>query len=327
MIRNIIKFLFPDDTKLKVECLTRIQKGENGKVVIHREFYTMRSYLVHYFCASFILPFRERKKRYIDTWSMREGFQHMNMRQIMQIGAIAFDAVASSSGDPTDPLSFSHTVTGSNVGLIVGLGTHNASITHTSVTYNSVSMTSEANIEFAAVNLRTSMWSLIAPATGANTVSCDLSGSSRVIAGAVSFSGADQTDLVEAAVTSTIDTNNTATQDITTITANSIVVDCVTSVISDGNLPTVGAGQTSRWNIKLASGNYHGVGSTEPTTSPATVTMSWTFAGTPRHALAAVAVKEAATSAIKTINGLARASAKTVSGLAIASVKTWNGLT
>lgn len=39
------------------------------------------------------------------------------------------------------------------------------------------------------------------------------------------------------------------------------------------------------------------------------------------------ALKEAASSAVKTIDGLARASVKTVNDLAIASVKTWNGLT
>jgi hypothetical protein len=40
----------------------------------------------------------------------------------------------------------------------------------------------------------------------------------------------------------------------------------------------------------------------------------------------AIEIKAAATTAIKTINGLSKASVKTVNGLAIASVKTWNGL-
>jgi len=49
--------------------------------------------------------------------------------------------------------------------------------------------------------------------------------------------------------------------------------------------------------------------------------------GTRDEILAVVYVSETvATSALKTINGLARASVKTVNGLALASVKTINGL-
>lgn len=203
---------------------------------------------------------------------------------------IAVSNYSNGSSNSINPLTFSHIITGSSTGLVVGISTHTTGgITHDSVSYNGVAMNKETEISYVGVNLKTSIWSLINPSVGTHDIVATLSGDSKVIGGAISFTGANQTDLINVVVIST-STGSVATQNITTITPNSIVVDTVTSVASDNQLPTVGTNQIERWNIKLDVGSYHGIGSTEMATTTRVVEMSWVFGGTPYHALAAVAV-------------------------------------
>ena len=65
---------------------------------------------------------------------------------------------------------------------------------HRSATYNSVAMTSGAGSN-ATDPGEAEQFSLIAPATGANSVALSGGGSTDVVGGAISFTGADQTDL------------------------------------------------------------------------------------------------------------------------------------
>jgi hypothetical protein len=68
-------------------------------------------------------------------------------------------------------------------------------------------------------------------------------------------------------------------------------------------------------NLGSTPPRYYGTGADLPANP-------WTDAAAP--APAPTVTSAGASSAIKTINGLAKASVKTVNGLAIASVKTWN---
>lgn len=183
--------------------------------------------------------------------------------------AVAFDAAASSSSKVTT-LTYSHTVgaAGSDRLILVSTLVNDGDATTSSVTYAGVSLTNY--LTHAAEGKAISLWRLVAPATGANDVVITLSGETDVVGGSTSWTGADQSPTLTTAVNS----GNSATS---TVDITSAVNDFVTDSRSGSNTPTVGAGQTERWN--LAQGGRLSAGSTE--TGAATVTMSWSNSSSP----------------------------------------------
>src|SRR3990172_8899086 len=85
--------------------------------------------------------------------------------------ALAVDAVSSTSDDGAPAsITWSHTCTGTDLGLIVGTSWVGDGVT-ASATYNGVAMTSKGmNISSTSSALRIEQFELIAPATGANNV-------------------------------------------------------------------------------------------------------------------------------------------------------------
>lgn len=192
--------------------------------------------------------------------------------------AVAFDATSYSGNQTVTPYSWSHTCSGSDRVLIVGVTvmdpTGNAP-TVTGVTYNGVALTqiqSNGWDDAGSFYLRSYLWRLIAPATGANTVQVTLSAAPNTsIGGAVSVTGAHQTT----PETGTAGTNNITGSAISTTlgsTVNDLCADC--TVVWDGTGLVVDAGQTERWKESNADTVWHG-GSTEP--GAASVTMGWTW--------------------------------------------------
>lgn len=89
-----------------------------------------------------------------------------------------------------------------------------------------------------------------------------------------------------------------------------------------------GTAPTSSATNRVATGNDNIIFDSNGTLSVGVNNMTITPpAGQTRELMYGALIKPAASSAIKTFNGLANASTKTVNGLARASVKTWNGLT
>ena len=135
--------------------------------------------------------------------------------------AIAFDAVTGGNRNPIagNNLSFSHTCTGSDRFLLVFVA-DNMSGNVTGITYNGVTMTdisSGYNVN-GAVDL--TVYGLIAPATGANTVSINFAASSSWGAAvAHSYTGVDQSTFP------TIFTNNKVTSTSITTSATTTVDD------------------------------------------------------------------------------------------------------
>jgi hypothetical protein len=204
--------------------------------------------------------------------------------------ALAIDAVSSASdgGSPAS-LTWSHTCSGADRGLIVGTSWVGDGIT-ASATYNGVPMISKGmNISANSSALRIEQFELIAPATGPNNVVVTYSSNvAGAIGGAVSFTGAHQTTLTGTQVQAD-GVAGPATVNVSSA-ADEIVCDVVLKNGTD--TITVGADQAERWNVDIgASGLHNGGGSTEP--GAGTVTMSWTFSGTV-WIIAAVAVKPAA---------------------------------
>lgn len=223
---------------------------------------------------------------------------------------IGFDAASSaaSSGGGTSPLTWSHTVSvsGTNRILIVGVSIKNdTGQTVTGVSYAGVSFPLIGNpnnpIKFGnnAGNARAELWYLVAPATGTNNVIVTLSASARVVGGAVSLTGVDQTNPIDA-FNSNIGTSTTPSVMVTTVANNAWVVDTIAS-----SPPTSGAsptgGQTQQWNAATGGSGSAvqvlGAGSTlGPNTPPGGVPMSWLLGGSSNWAIAAASLKPVASS-------------------------------
>lgn len=174
--------------------------------------------------------------------------------------AIAFDAVSDSGlKEAVASYTFSHTTgTLTNGILFVTVSSRDTSSTDVAVsgvTYNSVAMTKarEDIQETAAASgtwIATSIWYLVAPTSGANTVEVTFTGTIvRSVAGSATFSGAAQsspidgttTDFVEAGITTVLDATVTTTVD------NCWIIDAFYSganggVTADGNMTTIFSG-------------------------------------------------------------------------------------
>ena len=193
--------------------------------------------------------------------------------------AVAFDASSSGSASLTSSLTFSHTCSGTERVLIVGVVINANAASVSTVTYNSVSLTFIGS----AINTgdtRVELWGLIAPSTGANNIVVTVSNSTSFFcAGGTSFTGADQTTAWNGLQTAT---GSSSAQSVTVTSATgNMVTDCVSTVTFT---PTVGAGQTQRWSTSASLSNARG--STE--TGAASVTMSWTTSLAAEYALAAI---------------------------------------
>lgn len=185
--------------------------------------------------------------------------------------------------------SFSHTCTGSNLVLIVGVHLDTIDDQTTSVTYNSVSMTLEAE-ESGTYN--TSMHRLAGPATGANTVAVSWAGSFFSAHGAMSFTGVNQSDPT-GAVQQISGNGSSVTDDVT----DSATDDMVVAVVSVNNITaniTEGANQTERYESLGPFGDrISGAGSSEPGGS-GTITMSHSWTGNQLHAQVSINLNQVA---------------------------------
>lgn len=125
---------------------------------------------------------------------------------------IAFDAFSSGSVLPGSSITFSHTCTGSNRILIVGISSNNADVI-TGVTYAGISLTLGKKNSVTSPTMY--MWYLLTPATGANNVVVSASsGGEYLRAVSASYTGVKQSGQPDA----TAEQNITATAITTTLT-------------------------------------------------------------------------------------------------------------
>jgi hypothetical protein len=206
----------------------------------------------------------------------------------MSGAAVTFDAATTGTvGHTVSTITFSHTTTGANRLLIVGVAFDTATPTVTSVTYAAVGMT-QVFAQTVGSSGTVAMYRLVAPATGANNVVITLSASSVFLqGGAVSFTGVDQTTPL-GTPTSTSTFADPGTVDIASATGE-VVIDALWSTCCATN--TVGAGQTSRVNFNdVTTSGQSLCMSTEP--GATTVTMSWS--GSTANAIGGVSIKPSA---------------------------------
>ncbi len=194
--------------------------------------------------------------------------------------SIAFDA-ASNSGKKTavSSYSWSHTCTGGNRLLVVGDGhSSSADRTVTGITYNSDPMASVRSDlgEEGSLNFRSTLYYLIAPDTGSNTVAVTLSDTiGQAAGGAISYTGAKQSSQPDAHNGGKAD-STTPTINVTTSADNSWVVSTVVGYVA-GSGQTFTCDNSERWSVNIDS-SYRAAGGSDtngPKTPAGSQTMSW----------------------------------------------------
>ena len=218
--------------------------------------------------------------------------------------AIAFDATSNAQATSTSSLSWQHTVGtgGSNRILVVGVSWRNSgpgTQTVSGVTYNSQALTLIRKDEkFDSESRSTAMYYLKNPPTGsAYNIVVSFSGGDfyKCVGGAISLTGVDQTNPVDAHNGVAGGVNSPASVTVTTNTDGAWVLDTVI-VRNPTATTTVGAGQTQRWNRNMT--DVHGAGSHEgPKTPAGNVTMSWTIGTNDPYSISAAAFKPASSNA------------------------------
>lgn len=189
-------------------------------------------------------------------------------------GEIAFDAASSVTPlSLTSPVTWSHTVAGSETLLFVGVILKTPlGGTISGVTYNGTSMTLidslDGNNIVSNSGFKNSIYYLVAPAAGSNTVSVSFTGTGASAAGgSISLTGVHQTNPLDNHACNGSTTGD-ASVTITPVYNRTWALDNVD--IFSGT-PTAGASQTARWNNAFNSGSTIG-----PIRPPAATTFSWT---------------------------------------------------
>lgn len=212
--------------------------------------------------------------------------------------AIAFDTAT--EADKTvwtgSPDSFSHTCTGSDRGLLFhfGYGVSSA-LSSMSATYNGTSMTIEE--ELVNTNRGLHMLSLTNPDSGSNTLTVTYTrptGFSDAWAAAWSYTGVDQTDMVEASSQTTIGASTTLDISVTTLTDNAW--GAASWVTRENRTITVSSPTVERYQNSGEAG-VNGVtsgGGDEVQATAGSCTLVWTSGSSEAGPMTAVAIKPSA---------------------------------
>ena len=199
------------------------------------------------------------------------------------MSSIGFDSVSNTTSTASNytSISWSHTVNvvDSTV-LIVGLSWRNVGAgtqTVTSVTYNGSAMTLVRKDEYhQSASKSTGIYYLVNPASGAHTVQVTWEGTIyKAVGGAVSFTGVDQTNPVNASAGTAGATGTALSTSITTTVANTMLFDVV-NVRNPSSSSSAGGGQTSRWNF-MNSSHVNGAASTMSHATASQTAMTWTI--------------------------------------------------
>ncbi|MBK7238075.1 MAG: tandem-95 repeat protein [Sterolibacteriaceae bacterium] len=184
--------------------------------------------------------------------------------------ALAVDASSSGSTPNATSVTVSHTTSGSNRLMLVGISLEPENESVTSVTYNGVNLTLVGREDNPAGKSRVEIWQLVAPATGTHDVVVNLTAGSNkgVIVGVTTFTGVNQ-------INPTLDFssasgNSTAASTTLASATNDLVFGVVHSY--KGTSVAQGGGQTEYWDI--SANNANGGGTIKA--GAASVTSSWT---------------------------------------------------
>lgn len=220
--------------------------------------------------------------------------------------AIFLDHATKSLDDISDPHTVSHTV-GTEYGnrLLVVVVVQNSAHSVTGVTYNSVAMTQAATQQNSDATGRVSLYYLVNPSTGANTVSVDQSAGGTCTVYASSWYGVSQTSpLDDTGVTAA--TSSAVSTTVTPTTNGQLIIDGLhTKASSNSVVPVTQNALTpdTIWNQGFDEGAWNNGSSFKVQTTAAETTMTWTTSASAIYAHVVATFKSAdPTSSIVSIN-------------------------
>jgi len=183
-------------------------------------------------------------------------------------------------------LTFSHTCSGSDRILLVGITTYAGAggDNVSTVTYNGVAMT-RINTEQAGTSTpRGYLYYLINPSTGANDISISCPASGTILAVSSSYTGAKQSGQPDAENSNSLTTGTSQTESVTTIDDNCWLVGWL--ITNNGSNPTAGAGTSIVFN-ETASGQTNNtfIDSNGAKTPAGSHSLNITWTGSTRNAL------------------------------------------
>ena len=187
---------------------------------------------------------------------------------------ITIDNTSKAAAD-TATLTFSHTVgSGLNSLLMVGVEVH-ANTKVKSVVWtagSTVALTQVGAVTDSGNNVTVELWKLVNPPAGAGDIAITLPSQHRVVGGATSFFGVDQTAPLGTVAKNSADSGTPATVTVSA-TTGSLVLDAVGASPVTALVAT-GTGQTKQY--EASSDTVTGAGSTA-VSNESTVTMAWSL--------------------------------------------------
>lgn len=188
-------------------------------------------------------------------------------------GGIAFDSASSNPTPAVGPITWSHAVVGtSNTVLIVATNGANSG-NHSTCTFNGVSMNEVTHYAYPAFYDITVLQ--LTGVSGTHDIQCNNASGQQIGAGAVAFTGVNQSTPVRGFDGATNTTGGSS------ITINSAVGDVVVDVVmalTNSGVVNAGDGQTKETNYGWDSGSPNNIAgqSFKDGASP-TVTMTWSW--------------------------------------------------
>lgn len=187
--------------------------------------------------------------------------------------AIAFDTSTTPGSFPVGSSSWSHTTSGSNRILFVGITSFAGDLV-TAVTYAGASMTLIGKATRPGGSRATYLYYRIAPTSGANNVSVTITGSVQWAGNAVSYTGVNQTGQPDSFAQVTASSVPTFTMSTTVVNQNAWLV-------AGGDLDTTpitgGTGTTIRQNL---GGDSSAIGDSNGTVSTGSQSLIFVGGGT-----------------------------------------------
>ena len=230
--------------------------------------------------------------------------------------AIAFDAAVVQNDNSTTEQTIAHTCTGSNLLLLVGFITNNATDIITGVTYNSVAMTRLDAQQGDDSSFYSYVYGLLGPATGANNVVVSASGTSLIWTCVTSYTGVAQSGLPDSSNSAV---NNTASS--WTINTTTVADNCWVYCHNRGSDMTYSSPDTAR----CTSNQSHSGDSNAAITPAGSYTINGTCAADVTHqtmiALSFAPATAAGPANLKSYNTNLKANIKSIDTNLIANIK------
>lgn len=180
--------------------------------------------------------------------------------------AIAFDAAVSSQDNTgTGTSTWTHTCSGSNRILLIGFMPSGGSVSGTP-TYNGVGMTQIGTFSLAGTVFQNCyLYYLIAPATGANTVSVSYTGASYMYSASASYTGVDQSSPIDVSGNA-IATSTSLSKSLTTTVNN----DWLVGFFGEGSTGTsLSAGANTTFRVTPTGNSWSNWGDSNGAETPA----------------------------------------------------------